>query len=45
MSYKKNNPDILKKYQSNIEDAIRKNTWSERVKLIKLKFEEILLKK
>ena len=41
----KNSPKLLLEYQTKTKNVIKMNTWTERVKAIKFKFEEILSSK
>ena len=41
LQYLENNPNLIKSYQKKSKYAINKNTWHDRAKIMKHKFEEI----
>ena len=41
LKYLGENPDIIKSYQKKIKNAIIQNTWHDRAKIMKYKFEEV----
>ena len=41
LQYLEKRPEIIKSYQKEVKHAICKNTWHDRAKIMKYKFEEV----